>query len=145
MYSRPRPRKRAVELSFSLSASVGEVPGSPSRWQTVVFNLVLNAIAHTPAGGTVRVALIGTEEEVICEVINPGEPLSEEARRRIFEPFVSDGGTGLGLALVARRAEEVGARVEVECAAGKVCFRVRSNEIVEVATSSLEEGLHESP
>lgn len=58
---------------------------------------------------------------------NPGSPAAGSpaaATERLFEPFVSAGGTGLGLALVQRRCEELGARVSMDVEAGRVVFRV---------------------
>jgi signal transduction histidine kinase len=117
-------RKRGVELDGAGVAEVGRVPGSPAAWQTVVFNVVLNAIAHTAGGGAVRVSLARREEGIELVTANPGRPLSAEEERRIFEPFVSDGGTGLGLPLVARRVRELGGTVAVDCAGGEVAFTV---------------------
>ncbi len=132
-------RKRGVGLAAEV-AEVGRVPGSVAAWQTVVFNLMLNAVEHTPAGATVEVCLGcsgdgGPPEDrrrgeaclarrVVFEVANPGKPLDEDARERIFEPFVSSGGTGLGLPLVARRVREIGGSIEVGWRAGRVVFRV---------------------
>ncbi len=119
-------RKRGVELAADELVEVGTVTGSAATWQTVIFNLVLNAIEHTAAGGRVTVRLSRTPSGVIFETLNPGPPLSREARQRIFEPFVSTGGTGLGLPLVARRVGEIGGSVEVDSEDGGVVFRVEA-------------------
>lgn len=121
-------RKRGVELESGGIAEVGAVAGSPAAWQTVVFNLVLNAVEHTPAGETARVELRrgAGEEGFELTTENPGEPLGPELRQRIFEPFVGDEqGTGLGLALVHRRLQELGAGIELDHPPGRVRFRVR--------------------
>ncbi len=117
-------RKRGVELDGDDVAGVGEVPGSAALWQTVVMNLILNAVEHTPAGETAHVRLVNDDGGVVFETTNPGARLDDDEIHRIFEPFVSDGGTGLGLALVARRLEEVGGKVEVRCEDERVTFRV---------------------
>ncbi len=116
-------RKRGVTLSAEV-ADVGPVPGSAAAWQTVVFNLILNAVEHTPAGGTAEVRLSPESGGAAFETANPGEALDDGDRRRIFEPFVSSGGTGLGLPLVARRVSEIGGSIDVESRGGQVVFRV---------------------
>ncbi|MEE8525884.1 MAG: ATP-binding protein [Thermoanaerobaculia bacterium] len=123
---RAEARKRGVEIDAGAVEEVGEVPGSEAQWQTILFNLILNAVEHTDAGDTVRVRLTAGAGEVVLETANPGAALSEEQQTRIFEPFVSDGGTGLGLALVARRLREIDGRVDVRCEDGEVIFEVRS-------------------
>ena len=52
---------------------------------------------------------------LIITVTDTGPGISEEAQRRVFEPFYStkSRGTGLGLAIVQRRAVELGGRVEL--------------------------------
>ncbi|MEM7351990.1 MAG: HAMP domain-containing sensor histidine kinase [Acidobacteriota bacterium] len=116
-------RKRGVELASAIDP-VGPVAGSAAAWQTVIFNLVLNAIEHTPVGGRAAARLSSDDEGIVFETSNPGEPLDAEARHRIFEPFVSTGGTGLGLPLVARRVDEIGGEIEVSSRAEQVVFSV---------------------
>ncbi|MBD0320665.1 MAG: ATP-binding protein, partial [Gemmatimonadetes bacterium] len=82
---------------------------------------LLNAIRHTPAGGTVhlgaRPAGAGAGVEVVVRDDGPGVPAGE--RERIWEPFHSDGaGSGLGLAVVRRLARELGWDARVDGAPG---------------------------
>ena len=73
-----------------------------------VLNLLLNAVAHAPAGTEVSLAADRHETGVRVTVRDrgPGVPLSE--RDRIFDPFYSTraDGTGLGLSVVRRLARE---------------------------------------
>ncbi len=126
-------RKRGVDLGVDVAASseMPRVRGSAAAWQTITFNLILNAVEHTPAGERAEVRLLSDDDGVIFETSNPGEPLSDDARRRIFEPFVSSGGTGLGLALVARRVREIGGSIDVRCQDGLVVFRVEAPSCTE--------------
>ncbi|MEM7588220.1 MAG: HAMP domain-containing sensor histidine kinase, partial [Acidobacteriota bacterium] len=132
-------RKRGVDVRAAEIQPFGTVPGSAAAWQTVVFNLMLNAIEHTPAGQTIDVSLTcddgapeggtsndGTSKDsIVFTTSNPGQPLDAETERRIFEPFISQGGTGLGLPLVARRVSELGGSIEVHSQAGQIRFEVR--------------------
>ena len=120
-------KRRGVALEASID-EVGELGGSPASWQTVVFNLLLNAARHTPPGTTVRVELRGSDDGWLFEVRNPvpgdGEAPRRQDMQRWFEPFETDGGTGLGLALVARRSRELGLEVEADVQGDEVVFRL---------------------
>jgi two-component system sensor histidine kinase BarA len=110
---------------------------SDDRWLAhVLVNLVSNAVKFTPEGGKVCVrAYERTEHDaVILEVKDTGIGISKTDRDRIFEPFrqADDkadtkgyGGVGLGLALVARLTDLLGATVELDSDVGKgATFRV---------------------
>jgi signal transduction histidine kinase len=104
---------------------------SDDRWLAhVLVNLVSNAVKFTPEGGTVTVrAYERTEHDaVVLEVSDTGIGISREDRKRIFEPFRQGdgeadtkgfGGVGLGLALVARLTDLLGAKVELDSEVGK--------------------------
>src|SRR5690606_32943335 len=73
-----------------------------------LLNLLLNALAHTPRGGTVTLrASDGERVTISVRDTGPGVPAAERAR--IFEPFhtASVDGTGLGLSVVRRIAREL--------------------------------------
>jgi signal transduction histidine kinase len=110
---------------------------SDDRWLAhVLVNLVSNAVKFTPEGGRVTVrAFERTEADaVIFEVQDTGIGIAKTDRERIFEPFrqADDqadtkgfGGVGLGLALVARLTDLLGAKVELDSDVGKgSTFRV---------------------
>ena len=73
-----------------------------------VSNLVSNAIAHTPPGGTVTLAAINDDAAIRIEVSDTGVGIPAEALPRVFDRFFrvdpsrskTSGGTGLGLAIV---------------------------------------------
>lgn len=117
-------RKRGVHLEAEHLDEVGDVSGSAAAWQTVVFNLMLNAVEHTDAGAKATIELRLDGEHVVFTTSNPGGPLNDAQQERIFEPFVSEGGTGLGLALVRRRLDALGGQVSVHCRDGHVLFKV---------------------
>ena len=73
-----------------------------------VSNLVSNAIAHTPTGGTVTLAATDEDAAIRIEVSDTGGGIPTEALPRVFDRFFrvdpsrskASGGSGLGLAIV---------------------------------------------
>jgi signal transduction histidine kinase len=109
-----------IALSVELEAT-GAPLGDPDRLLQVVSALVANALAHTPAGGTVRVGSVskGTRWIVFVDDSGPGVP--EADRGRIFERFARldasrakvSGGAGLGLSIAHRLVELMSGSIEV--------------------------------
>jgi signal transduction histidine kinase len=122
---------------LSLEADIApELPSveSDERWLAhVLVNLVSNAVKFTPEGGRVTVRAARRDAAVALEVIDTGIGIAPEDRAAIFEPFRQGehgdargyGGVGLGLALVARLTDLLGADVELDSVVGEgSTFRV---------------------
>ncbi len=84
------------------------VRGNPEKLQRVLFNLVDNAIRHTPRGGEVTVAAEPAEDGgVEIEVADSGDGIDAAEREQVFDPFYRGGresprtrrGGGLGLTI----------------------------------------------
>jgi two-component system, NtrC family, sensor histidine kinase PilS len=92
----------------------------PQQFRQAVWNLCLNAVEAMPEGGELRVqaAVVGRRLEV--RVADTGEGIGPDDLGHVFEPFFStkSGGSGLGLALVHRIAQDHGGEVDVESTPG---------------------------
>jgi len=116
----PECSKKGVTLDLDLRGPV-------SAWldgfqlKQAILNLVLNALRATPTGGHVTVRTAGDEGRLVVAVVDDGEGMSPEVRENALTPFFTtrEEGTGLGLPLVRRIAEQHGGSVEVSSAPGE--------------------------
>lgn len=94
--------------------------------QTIVSNLVDNALKHTDAGGSITVELTIENSVPTIIVRDTGTGIPEELLGRIFERFYrvdrgrsrERGGSGLGLAIVKHLCQALGATVSVKSVMG---------------------------
>ena len=93
-----------------------------------VLNLVLNAIDAMPGGGNLVITSYDSAGGFELEIADSGRGLTDEAKRRAFEPFYStkQNGTGLGLAIVYHVAEAHGGTVTaMNCPEGGAAFTIK--------------------
>jgi len=111
----------AVTLSFQTPDHPVFVEADPTRLAQCVGNLLHNALKFTPAGGHVRLTLIATlQEGAHISVADNGAGIDPVLLPQLFEPFAqgpqsldrSQGGLGLGLALVKGLIEAHGGYVQ---------------------------------
>ncbi len=99
-----------------------------------VSNLVSNAIAHTPPGGTVTLEAMNEDGTIRIEVSDTGVGIPAEALPRVFDRFYrvdpsrtkTSGGTGLGLAIVQSILVLHGGNAEITSQVGRgTCVTLR--------------------
>lgn len=96
-------------------------------FQQAVGNLVSNAIAHTPAGGSVNVAASADHNGLTVRVSDTGCGIASEHLPRVFERFYridrartrSSENVGLGLAVVKSIVACHGGHVEIDSEVGR--------------------------
>ncbi|MET8155681.1 HAMP domain-containing sensor histidine kinase [Sphaerisporangium sp. NPDC005289] len=99
-------KEKAVDLGERLSPAV--TAGDPGLIESLVANLVDNAIRHNHAGGNVQIATRTTGTQVALTVTNTGPAIPDDQIARLFQPFQRlaperhgrHDGHGLGLAIV---------------------------------------------
>jgi signal transduction histidine kinase len=127
-------RSRHVRLEARIPNGVPPVRCAPEQVERVLFNLLTNALRHTPSDGSVAVVVEPDGSEVQIAVEDTGEGLTGEAQARMFERFWrgdparsggNGGGAGLGLAIAQGLVQAQGGRIWAEPRAGggaRVCF-----------------------
>ncbi|HKQ62056.1 MAG TPA: hybrid sensor histidine kinase/response regulator [Candidatus Polarisedimenticolaceae bacterium] len=102
------------------------IGGDPVLVRRVVDNLVSNAVAHSPAGGTVQVQVRRRPEGVEIAVLDEGPGVPEEYRERVFQKYervaLREAGLtsnrGLGLTFCRMAVEAHGGTIWIETAPG---------------------------
>lgn len=117
----PVAEKKNIEVKVDTGDELGQLLGDESRIQSVVTNLVDNAIKFTPEKGQVCVSARQQAEELVIRISDTGMGIPEEALPKIFDRFYrvyrpgkQIQGTGLGLAIVKKIVTMNGGRIEVE-------------------------------
>jgi signal transduction histidine kinase len=133
---RPTADASGVAVRMVLGADDPLARADAARLQRVLFNLIQNALRHTPADGTVTVrtsraaAGDGGDGHVEIEVADTGTGIPRADRERVFIPFErldparSDAGAGLGLAISRAIVEAHGGRIWIADAAAGTSVRI---------------------
>jgi signal transduction histidine kinase len=119
---------KAITVETEVADDLPVVETDPRRLNQVLLNLLSNAAKFTPEGGRVVVrACRDGEGAVRIEVADTGIGIAPEHQAMVFEEFRqvdgsaerAYGGAGLGLAVVRRLSDAMGARIELKSAVGE--------------------------
>ncbi|HEY3987787.1 MAG TPA: ATP-binding protein, partial [Acidobacteriaceae bacterium] len=108
-----------VSISFGQSSSA-EADIDARNLESAIYNLLLNACQAATRSTRlpeVKVHLTEVDEQIYVTISDNGPGIPVSVRRTLFDPFVTAGkpnGTGLGLTLARRIAEEHGGSVCLE-------------------------------
>ena len=118
-------RTQAEAANLTVTAEVADslpsVELDPARIRSVLGNLLSNAIRHTPAGGSVKVAVTGSAVELVVTVSDTGQGIPPQLLPHVFERFVkgtNSPGSGLGLAIARDIVAAHGGKVEIQSVVG---------------------------
>ena len=126
-------RLRHIELSCEGADKPLRLVGDQVHFDTILSNLLTNAIKFTPEGGRVAIRLTQSEGHIELSVADTGPGIDPADQQAIFERYrqgektsASSPGTGIGLALARELAELHGGDIGVESQTGKgACFTLK--------------------
>ncbi|MCE4539420.1 ATP-binding protein [Pelomonas sp. P7] len=118
LYAEPQDRGR---LAAELAPQLPCIKGDASQLRQVIHNLVQNALdavhdrpdGHVVVRSSLALSETGAPRAVRLHIVDNGPGFAEKVLKRAFEPYVTTKtkGTGLGLAVVKKIADEHGARI----------------------------------
>jgi signal transduction histidine kinase len=110
---------KGVSVLAEVPPSLAPAHANPEKLQRVLFNLIQNAIRHTPADGSVVVRAEPVDGRLEVEVADTGDGIAAADRERVFTAFYrggadaarTGGGAGLGLAVSRAIVEAHGGQI----------------------------------
>jgi two-component system OmpR family sensor kinase len=115
-----RPHAAARQIALTARVQPASIVGDAALLHRLLANLLGNALAYTPEGGAVTVAMEPRAGAISVHVSDTGPGIPPEDRDRVFERFVRldparhEGGAGLGLSIARWIAEVHGGRLELQ-------------------------------
>ncbi|MEE9352112.1 MAG: PAS domain-containing sensor histidine kinase [Thiotrichaceae bacterium] len=120
------------QLSIFIEPEDAEVNFDPAHLHQIMWNLCKNAVKYAKEDKDkltllIQVGVPDHTKNLVLNVIDNGEGISEEFQERLFEPFntTSTKGTGLGLFMCRELSQANGSTLEyVQLASSGSCFRL---------------------
>jgi len=120
-------REGQVELHSNVPADTPPIIGDPAAVRMLLSNLVANAIKYNRPDGDVEITAGAEEDTVTLSVRDTGVGIDPAHQERVFEEFyrvrgegsAAKTGTGMGLPICMKIAEELGGSIALESEPGK--------------------------
>ncbi len=118
----PQANAKSISIEGVFCPDTPIVQAEVLKIQRVLYNLLQNAIRHTPAGGSISLSTAVAAQGVRVEISDTGEGIPPADLPHIFEQFYrgdksrsrQTGGAGLGLAIAKRIIQAHGGQIQVE-------------------------------
>ncbi len=123
-----KAQEKGLALALDVPPDLPRIPGDGDRLAQVFTNLLDNAIAHTPPGGTITLAARAQADGIAVTVQDTGSGIPAADLPRIFERFYQvdksresnrRSGMGLGLAITKQIVEAHGGTIQVASKVGE--------------------------
>jgi PAS domain S-box-containing protein len=107
-FVRPELDQAGVTIESNLSPTLPLLRIDPRYIKQAALNLIKNAVAAMPDGGTLRVESLRSGDDVVVRISDTGSGIPDDIMEKIFEPYFTTKpfGTGLGLTIVFKIMKE---------------------------------------
>ncbi len=110
--------KKNITLTFKIADNI-YIKADPESLQSIINNLIENAIKFTPENGSIDVSLSSTLNKISFLVKDTGCGIKETLYKKIFEPYFqiysqNFHGIGLGLSIVNNCVNSLGGSITVK-------------------------------
>lgn len=117
----PRYQQIIVVWQFNLDHPL---PLPATRIRQILINLLLNAVTAAEPDGRVTCTVAVEENGLAIRVDNSGQPIDSDIMQHLFEPFISQHGTGLGLWVTYQIVQQLNGEIRAENLSDGVRFEV---------------------
>jgi signal transduction histidine kinase len=118
--------EKGVQLALNHSKENIQAVFDGQKIGQVIRNLLSNAIKFALKGSVVKINLLETDKEIVCQVINQGVGIPMSEVESVFDKFVQSsltktgaGGTGLGLSISKEIVVQHGGKIWAESEVNK--------------------------
>ena len=122
----PLADKKNIKLEPRISNELPKLSADESKIESVIINLINNAIKFTPENGRVSISVETADGQMSIRISDTGMGIPAEALPKIFNRFYrvyrpgkQIQGTGLGLSIVNKIVSMHNGRIEVESEVGQ--------------------------
>lgn len=118
--------EKGLELTYEGTGAACFIRIDPDALNTILFNLLQNAVKYTGRGGKIQVVLQEHGNKVKLTIKDTGIGIDDKDLTSVFKPFarlLADkrriGGLGLGLSIVKNIIDQIRGRIELKSKAGE--------------------------
>lgn len=118
-------RAQRVEIVVESAANLPAIEIDPDRLEQILFNLINNAVRHSPPGGLIHLSAARDGHEMRIDVADTGEGIPADELPLIWDRFYRGSnskdarGSGIGLSVVRELTESMGGTVAVASVVGE--------------------------
>jgi two-component system NtrC family sensor kinase len=118
-----------INVALQLDTKLPQTYGDQGRLQQLFMNMFLNARDSMQCGGTLAIATLAENSDIIINIKDTGIGIPEENLNKIYKPFFTTkpaGGTGLGLSVSYGIVQQHMGSISVKSTPGKgTLFKIK--------------------